>query len=488
MSVAPTSGTALRFPRTKGTDGIWIILAGLPAVALGIATGVNPQIAVVLTAGFALAVLCVSRPAALLPILAGGLFLETVAVGGVRFERLIAPVTLLVVAIELIRRTATIRVAAPLFWATAYALWALASGLWTVSMTGTVIGLASLAIAITYMLAFAALLDTQRDLRRVLYVLAITALLVGASSVLAFAGRNPFLSSSTLQQGRAQGGVGDPEAFAAFQLVLLPLILVLIADARNVWVRALFGLSALVAVASVITAVSRTGYVAGAVLLPLLVFLPARALFRSPRQKAVLLLLVVIGLVGILSRPFPRHEAWKRISATWSPQKVGASRGSGREDLWIVARQKFREHPFTGIGFGVFPYVSQDYLVQTPGVDLTFYVPRRPGEYLFAHSTYFGSAAELGLPGLLLYFGMLLSIGRALRRFAVRARELGAHFLSRVANAFLLGLVTWAVSSAFLETETSRPFWILLGITLALPKVLESVVARGELGAGIEDA
>jgi putative inorganic carbon (HCO3(-)) transporter len=480
MSVAPD--TALRFRRNIGTDGIWIILAGLPAIALGIATGVNPQIAVVLTAGFALAVLCVSRPAALLPILAAGLFLESVAVGGARFERLIAPITLLVVAIELIRRTATIRVAAPLFWATAYACWALASGLWTVSMTGTVVWLASLAIALTYMLAFAALLDTERDLRRVLYILSITALLVGASSVLAFAGHNPFLSSSTLQQGRAQGGVGDPEAFSAFQLFLLPLLLVLIAETRKLWLRALFVLSALVAVASVITAVSRTGFVAGAVLLLLLIVFPARVLFQSPRQKAALLLLIVIGLGGILSRPFPREQAWKRISATWSPQKSGSSRGSGRDDLWLVARNQVSAHPLTGIGFGVFPYVSQDYLVQTPGVDLTFYIPRQPGRYLQAHSSYFGSAAELGLPGLALYLGMLFSTGRALRRFAIRARELGAHFLSRVANAFLLGLVTWAVSSAFLQTETSRPFWILLGITLALPKVLDSVVARGELG------
>ena len=478
MSVPPRAATVLRSPRDIGTSGLWIALGGLVSVALGATTGFDPKIAIVLAAGLGLAMLSVSRPAALLPVLAGGLFLETVEVGGARFERLIAPVALFVVVIELIRRKAAVRVAPPLLWATAYALWALASGLWTVSLTGTLLWLASLAIAITYMLAFAALLDSPRDLRRVVYVLAVTAILVGASSVLAFAGRNPFLSSSTLQQGRAQGGVGDPEAFSAFQLFLLPLLLVLIVETRKVWLRGLFVFGALVSVASVITAVSRTGFVALAALLPLLVFLPAPVLFRSRRQKAALLLLLVVGLVGILSRPYPRSQALKRITATWSPQKSGSSRGSGREDLWIVARNQFAAHPLTGIGFGVFPYVSQDYLVQTPGVDLTFYVPRRPGRYLQAHSSYFGSAAELGLPGLLLYFGMLLSTGRALRRFAVRARALGEPFLSRVANAFLVGLVTWAISSAFIETETSRPFWILLGISLALPKVLESAVTR----------
>ena len=137
----------------------------------------------------------------------------------------------------------------------------------------------------------------------------------------------------------------------------------------------------------------------------------------------------------------------------------------------------------TGIGFGTFRYVSQDYLVQTPGVDLTFYVPRAPGGYLQAHSVYVGSAAELGLPGLLLYLGLLFSTGRALRRFAVRARDVNELYLSRVANAFLVGLVTWAVSSMFIETETSRPFWIVIGISLALPKVLDSVLERRRVGS-----
>jgi hypothetical protein len=49
-----------------------------------------------------------------------------------------------------------------------------------------------------------------------------------------------------------------------------------------------------------------------------------------------------------------------------------------------------------------------------------------------------------------------------------------------VANALVVGLVAWAISAAFIETETARPFWILLGISLALPKVLESTLARGD--------
>jgi O-antigen ligase len=262
--------------------------------------------------------------------------------------------------------------------------------------------------------------------------------------------------------------------------MILPVVLILIAETRKLWLRGVLVLAVLVSVASVITSVSRTGFVALAALLPLLVFLPAGALFRSRRQKALLLLVIALGFVGILSRPYPRSQAWKRTQATWSPQKSGASRGSGREDVWIVARKEVAAHPLTGLGFGAFPYVSQDIMVRTPGVDLSFYRPRVPGNYLKAHSAYFGSAGELGLPGLAFYLGMLLSTGLALRRVAVRSRQVGAFFLSRVANALVVGLVAWAISAAFIETETARPFWIVLGISLALPKVLESTLVRDD--------
>ena len=48
-----------------------------------------------------------------------------------------------------------------------------------------------------------------------------------------------------------------------------------------------------------------------------------------------------------------------------------------------------------------------------------------------------------------------------LRRTAKRARDAGADFISSVANALIVGLVGWCVGSMFIETETSRPLWIV---------------------------
>src|SRR5204862_6693840 len=99
-----------------------------------------------------------------------------------------------------------------------------------------------------------------------------------------------------------------------------------------------------------------------------------------------------------------------------------------------------------------------------------------------AHSAYLGTAAELGLPGLALFLGLLVSTGRALRRAARRARAADELFAMRVANALTISLVGWAVASLFLSSETARPLWIFVGAAVALPKLLD---AREEPGDAV---
>jgi O-antigen ligase len=132
-----------------------------------------------------------------------------------------------------------------------------------------------------------------------------------------------------------------------------------------------------------------------------------------------------------------------------------------------------------GVGFGAFISVSNYYLFNTPGVDLGKFPPHASG--IEAHSAYIGTTAELGPFGLFLFVGMIVSTGLALRRTANRAREVGAHFLSRMSNALILSLLGWALSSTFIETETARPLWIVIGLSLALPKLVSAHAAeRGQ--------
>jgi hypothetical protein len=56
----------------------------------------------------------------------------------------------------------------------------------------------------------------------------------------------------------------------------------------------------------------------------------------------------------------------------------------------------------------------------------------------------------------------------------MHARRVGDFFVRSVAGALLIGLVAWSVISIFISSETARAFWIIIGLSLALPKLVPS--------------
>jgi O-antigen ligase len=439
----------------------WIVGAGAGAL-LGAVTAVNSTLGLGLAVMLGVVVAIMLSPSSLLLVLVASVFMELIKIGGLTITRLIAPVALFVVIAAAVRKGTQIRPAPPIFWAGAYALWALASSLWTVSPAGTTYLLSSLAIALVFMLSFASLLSTRRDLERVLYALAVLSLALGVLSTLAFIGR-PLFGFGLLQEGRVQGGTGDPSFFAAAQLIALPLILVL-ASRQTGSKRYLLYLVALVNIGSVLSTVSRGGTIQLVVVLVLLLALPARTIFTSPTQKRVAMAALVAGMAVF----FVHYSAdlAPRLETIYSRSQDKT--GSGRLAIWPAAVDAFHERPFLGIGYGAFVRTSVDRIYATPGASIeNFNV--HPEE---VHNVFLGTAAELGIPGLAIFLSLLFSTALALRRTAKRARELGDDFISSVANALVVGLIGWCVGSMFIETETSRPIWIVIGLSLALPKLI----------------
>ena len=448
----------------------WAVVGSAVALLLGAASAFSTKAAIAILVIVGVTVMAAIRPARILGVLAISIFLELLSVNGTTISRLLAPITLVIVAVELIRGATRVRSDRPLVWAVTYSLWALASGLWTVSLSGTVFQLGSLAIALVYMLAFAALLQEERDLYPVLYLLAAASLIVGVISTLSSSGRIHL--GAAVQAGRGQGGVGDPDFFAAYQLMVLPLLLVLATRTTRSWLRGFVILAILANIGSVLTSLSRGGFIALAFLLILLLALPARWLFQTRARKVVAMIVVVAGTAVAGSHYsgsiLPRVTS---IFAGSDSTNTSASNGSGRVELWNAAARSIGERPFLGLGYGGFAPRSNELLLSTPGVDLTNFPLRPTG--LQTHNTYLGAWAELGLAGLVFYAGLLVSTGALLRRTAVRAAQAGQEFVALISNALLLGLCTWAITSIFLSMETSRGFWIILGLALGLPKLLE---------------
>jgi hypothetical protein len=61
-----------------------------------------------------------------------------------------------------------------------------------------------------------------------------------------------------------------------------------------------------------------------------------------------------------------------------------------------------------------------------------------------------------------------------LRRTARRAKAIDDAFTRSVANGLLVGLAAFSISSFLLSTETSRVLWLIVGLSLALPRIVSA--------------
>jgi O-antigen ligase len=427
---------------------------------LGVGAAATLDLAIALPAAFALALapLLLLYPATLVPLIVVVLYVQATTLSGVTIDRLIAPVALFVVVAALLRGGAFVRGGNPLGWVVAYSLWALASTLWTVHLGETGYLLASLVISLVYMLAFAALVASERDLVRVLVAVAVASCAVGLIAIVTFQGTRSVAAS------------GDPNFFAALELVALPLVLAAAGIARARWVRAALYTVVVVLVMAVLTTLSRGGLLTLATIVFFILALPAGSFLRSRAQKVAVVL--VLTLAGTVAYSVVAQDLVPRIQHVFTEE---GKTGSGRLNAWRAAWASIQERPVLGLGYGGFDPVANDLMLRTPGVDLANFELRAGG--LKAHSAYIGTAAELGIPGLLLFLGLVGSTLRALRRTVARARLEGADFVARIANALFVALAGWSVASLFLSSETARPLWVILGLALALPKLLDDRAA-----------
>jgi O-antigen ligase len=437
------------------TTMITIAALGL-AGAVGLLAALGPMLAVAGLVGMVAVPAAIVKPKAIAHLLVVTIFAEAVTVGGVTVGRLAAPLAVIAVVSQVTGTPVRLRGARPILALVGgYAMIALASLFWTVSVSGTVNALGSLFVSISYMAAFAVLVRTPKDLKALLW----TALF--ASVALAWLWITQYASGVDRRFSRA----GDTNFFAAYQVVMLPIAVVLAANLRSAGKRIGIYVALAVIADSVISTLSRGGFATLLVVVMLVTLLPSRFLFPSPREKAAFFTAAVIGLALVL--PF----AWGDLNHRFQQGFASSNLAGDRGDLWLAAMNGYRQHPVGGLGYGGFVATSFQLLRTTPGVNLADHLRfLHAGEYV--HNAYLGTLAELGPLGLFLFAGILGATARALRRVSRAARSAGQPFVRSVANALLVGLIALGLSSLLLSTETSRMLWLVVGLALALPGML----------------
>ena len=440
---------------------LWASAAVALGAGLGLAAGLQQTTLAVAIVALPALVALLLHPDWIAPVLVASTFGEALSTSGLTVSRFAGPLALLIILLALpARKGPRLPRIGVLVAAAAYSAWALASVLWTVNpsssfhLGGTGYVLTSLALSIVYMLAIVMFVRREEDVWRLAVVIWVFSVGAGLVAI------GQYLGGYT----RAVALSGDPNLFASLQVVALPIGAVLVGQARNTRMRLIVLAGLAVTVGSIMTSLSRGGILTLAVAFLLISIQPASAFFHTKARKRAFLLVAAVG-AGLLL-----FASYSALSARTSSLFTTYDGGSGRTNLWLAAMTGWREHPVIGMGYGAFIGQSNQLLVETPGVDFSGYQLRPTGQV--AHSAYIESLAELGVVGLGLFVGLLVTIGVTLLSTARRAARAGAMFLASFTRACLVALVAFAFASLFLSTETARILWILAGLSVALPGVL----------------
>jgi O-antigen ligase len=432
-----------------------------------VAAATRPEYAIALALALPLGLGVVLRPELVPLLLLATVFAESLSIGGLAISRLAAPLALLVLAVHFIRHRSVRLPDGPVLWAVgAYVAWAAASVLWTVNPSdsfaegGSGFTYASLAISLVYMLAFAVLVDSDRDLRRLGAGIWALAVFAGTVAVVQYIGGG---------YHRAVSYQGDANFFAALQVLALPACVVVAGRLRTPLGRLVGYLGVALVVGSVIVSLSRGGLLALVLVLALVAAQPHRFMFRSASDKRVALVAAGLGAALLL------YGAFTDLAARSESLFNTSEEGSGRVNLWRAAESGWREHEVRGLGYGAFPSQSNRLLLGTPGVNFKSYKLRVGGQV--AHNAYIGSAAELGVVGLLLFVIVLLTLFRSVRGSRGVAAEAGDRDLASACTAMMIAVLGFALVSLFLSTETDRSLWVMLGLAIAMQRVART---RGE--------
>jgi O-antigen ligase len=304
-------------------------------------------------------------------------------------------------------------------WRWAFLVWAIASLLWTarsglsLSRAGTVLQIQVLG----WVFFDAALSGRTRWVAVGVFVSAV----VGAALVLPAGG---ILASA----GRASGIFGNPNGLAAVSLLGLCAFLSLGPSLRSrVWTT-LAHVGALIIIAAIIASASRKGAMGVAV-----VWTCALA-FRETRKVALIhvALAVAAGLLLYASSPSFRSywatavERSASVARLWTSMSVGSLSVAERARY---VREGFRlmwGSPLLGYGLDSFAWISN--------------------EGRCSHSNFVELGVSLGIPGLLLYYGVHAAI--LTRAFAARAwRTIEGRFAVIVVVAALsldVGMISYS--------------------------------------------
>jgi O-antigen ligase len=242
---------------------------------------------------------------------------------------------------------------------------------------------------------------------------------------------------------RAGWVAGDSNYFAANAILALALGFYLFRTRLPRWQKIFcLGCSALTALA--LLASESRGALIG-------ICVCAVFLFARTRRK------LPFALVALLIAPVMFLSPNSPIQRLLHPRYGDINSTAAHEELLFAGFRIFAEHPLFGVGLGRFKETTDEMgLFQKNGGHI-------------AHNVYIEYGAELGVLGLLLFLGIIISTYRSLGKVRREAIKRADELYFAITSGMQTGLVGFCVASLFLSAEYQKTFWVIIFLSACMP-------------------
>jgi putative inorganic carbon (HCO3(-)) transporter len=284
------------------------------------------------------------------------------------------------------------------------------------------------------------LVDSLERLRRVLLVA------IGSTALASLYVLKEWVGGSAIYGADYRPGyvTGDPNFFAASAVLCLPLALEWSGKSQRPAVR-IYCLGCLVlGLAATMVAASRGGFLG---LLAGMGFMAWSSRHRM-RSLAVGGALLIAFLLVSPSSPLRRIV---------SPDHSDVESQDARLSLWGAGLRMVRDHPLAGVGIGNFKHAARAYGDAEGDV------------WRMAHNAYLEIAAEMGLPGLTAFVGVIYLSCRSMNRLRRRMSGSGPPLLHEASTGIQAGLIGFAVALFFVSGWFLKLFWLMVFLSMAAP-------------------
>jgi O-antigen ligase len=393
-----------------------------------------------------------------------GLFIFTFFLVTARFPNLFTEIGIYLALLGLLLRPQEVRFPAPVRWATALVLWGLVTTVTAISPGISYAALVELLKALVIFFVVINALRTPSQLRSYILLFLVAFLIWPARGTLT----NYVTGNRYFGRAIWNGVYANPNDLAAITLLVLGLTLAIATvKTQNPRVRRAAIAFVPIAVLIILLTQSRGAFIG------LIVGFGPTVLSRMRRRPTVtwpVLIVIVLAAAVVPATAWHRFEgitSGGRADATREVDKYSAVAESSAEQRVEILKNAwhiFVDHPVLGVGIGCYNEANARYAPKLGKRD--------------AHNTYLSLGAEMGIPGLLLWLGLVGSVlGQVRRRrqsIEADDRMIQIVWLERA----IIGCLVAAVFATYFGVTT---FYLLLGALWAATNVLGH--APGERGA-----